>query len=93
MRPKIDFKPDADDLVEALGLTHEEIYPLWTGALDDCESGGECMALIWERAPTPQHALLAAFMVGVWFVYYEAKCFREERKDGKDSGEGNEAEA
>ena len=89
MRPKINFKPEAEDLVEALGLNHDEVLHLWVNAINDCKSGGECMALLWERAPTPQHALVAAFMVGVWFMHMEESKFKEEMDDEEGRDRGN----
>jgi len=93
MKPKIEYKPDAVTVTEALGVPDEEVFRLWTKALDDAKSGGEFMALLWDRAPTPQHALLGALFAGCWFMFVEGFKFKEEMKHGKDSGQGHKEES
>ena len=89
MKPKIEYKPEAETLTEALGVTEEEVFRLWTQAVKDAKSGGECLALIWERAPTPEHALAAAFMVGVSFMWYESTTSWRREDYGKNSRESH----
>ena len=90
MKPKIEYKPDAVTVTEALGVPDEEVFRLWTEALNDAKSGGEFMSLLWDRAPTPQHALLGALFAGCWFMHMEESKFKEEMDDeeGRDQGNG-----
>jgi len=88
MEPKIDFDPQAKTLTEAVGVDEEEVLRLWTGAIRDAKTGGELVALIWERAPTPQHALVAAIFAGCWFVSGFEEAIKEGGGHGRDSREG-----
>ncbi len=92
MKPKIEYKPEAKTLTEALGVPDGEVFKLCWETLQDAANGGEFMTLLWDRAPTPQHALLGAFFVGVWFMHIEGSKFKEEMDDGKDSGESSKEE-
>ena len=88
MKPKIEYKPEAETLTEALGVTEEEVFRLVNEVRRETDNGGEFMALLWERAPTPQHALLGAFFMGCFLMYLEGSKIKEEEDDGADSEEG-----
>ena len=89
MKPKIEYKPGAKTLTEALGLTEEEVFRLLTQAVKDSKDASEFMSLLWDRAPTPQHALLGAFFVGCWFMHMEGSKFKEEMDDEEGRDQGN----
>jgi len=90
MKPKIEYKPEAETLTGALGVPDGEVFKLCWETLQDAANGGEFMVLLWDRAPTPQHALLGAFFAGVWFMHMEGSKLKEEMDDeeGRDQGNG-----
>jgi len=88
MEPKIKYNPQAKTLTEAVGVDELEVFTLWTEAMRDAKTGGELVALIWERAPTPQHALVAAIFAGCWFMDRYKEESKEGSRDGRDSGQG-----
>jgi len=90
MKPKIEYKPEAKTLTEALGVDEEEVYRLVDEALRDTKDTSEFMSLLWDRAPTPQHALLGAFFVGCWFMHMEGSKFKEEMDDEEGRDQGND---
>jgi len=88
MEPKLKYKREVGRLTDGFGVDYKQVEELIDKAINETECTGETLAELWNRAPSPAHAILGAFFVGCIAENARLKIAMSEVTHGGDSGKG-----
>ncbi|MHA1263102.1 MAG: hypothetical protein ACTSSA_13630 [Candidatus Freyarchaeota archaeon] len=82
MKPKLRIKTEgAKNVAEAMGFDFNKVMATVTAIFFTHNTNSACLSELWDKASTPEEAMLFAFLLGKWTGFLE-KEFSERGGEG-----------